>query len=234
MTQCGHGAMEMRELPREIPKSMNRTSTSKSAEPILMAPDALCFYRANEKPFGAFSNLFRRDMVVAGVTYACAEAAYQSLKPRDPRVRAWLLAAPSPSLLALAAHAIPSESADPAEVMKGTADALLGFHTRPGWSRLRYPWMMECLKAKFTQHDDLKELLLSTGNRQIVEAGRIDDDAGRRWGLVNGKGRNMLGRMATRLRAQFRGEAHFDPELDDRLADGEDDLRRALIERGDA
>lgn len=119
------------------------------------------------------------------------------------------------------------------EVMKGTADALLGFHTRPGWSRLRYPWMMQCLKAKFQQHDDLRSLLLSTGTRQIVEAGRIDDDAGRRWGLVNGRGMNVLGRMLSRLRAQFRADeqAPSDPELDQRLADGEDDLLRALAER---
>ena len=162
--------------------------------------DAITFYRANEWPFGVFSNLYRRQVAVEGRSYPTVEHAYQSLKPRDPRVRDWLMAAPAPSLVALAAHVLPSE-ADPAEVMGRTADALLGFHTRPGWSRLRYPWMLQCLRAKFDQHQDLRQLLLSTGSRCIVEAGRIDDDAGRRWGLVNGRGQNYLGRMLVRVRA---------------------------------
>lgn len=42
---------------------------------------------------------------------------------------------------------------------------------------------MECLRAKFSQHGDLCALLLETGDRQIIEAGKIDDEAGRRWVL---------------------------------------------------
>lgn len=190
------------------------------------------FYRASERPFGAFSNLFRREISIAGRTFATSEHAYQALKPRDARVRDWLLAAPTPALLAIAAHTILSEPADPIEIMSRTADALLGYHTRPGWSRLRYPWMLRCLDAKFDQHDDLAELLLSTDESMIMEAGRIDDDAGRRWGIVNGRGSNYLGRMLQRVRHRLGGPAVEDPDLDERLAAGIGSLAAALEELG--
>ncbi|GIK74457.1 MAG: hypothetical protein BroJett021_34450 [Chloroflexota bacterium] len=188
----------------------------------------ILFYRANEKPYGAFSNLFRREIRMGTLPYPTAEHAYQSLKPRDPRVRDWILSAPSPSLVALAAHALPSDEPDPTALMGRVADSLLGFHTRPGWSRLRYPWMLDCLRAKFAQHEDLKDLLVSTGGARIIEAGRIDDDAGRRWGIVNGRGQNYLGRMLMRVRQEMGGPEYVDEDLDSRLEAGMPVLKAAL------
>lgn len=189
------------------------------------------FYRANEKPYGAFSNLYRCEIKIAGMRFPTVEHAYQSLKPRDPRVRDWLMAAPAPSLVALAAHAMPPDAVDPAEIMGRTADSLLGFHTRPGWSRLRYPWMFACLQAKFVQHEDLRALLLATGDRLLIEAGKIEDDAGRRWGIVNGRGQNYLGRMLMRVRAELRGEYFADEDLDQRLLAGVEFMKTALAEQ---
>lgn len=187
------------------------------------------FYRANAKPYGAFSNLYRREIELDGVgRFPTAEHAYQFLKPRDPRVRDWLMAAPAPSLVALAAHAIPQDEADSVEIMGRTADALLGFHIRPGWSLLRYPWMFECENAKYDQHADLRSLLLATGDAEIIEAGKIDDDAGRRWGRVNGRGHNYLGRMLMRKRCQLGGAPYHDQDLDCRLAAGREALHAAL------
>jgi len=188
------------------------------------------FYRSSERPYGLFSNLARRTIVVRGWTFPTVEHAYQSLKPRDLVTRAWLMAAPSPSILAVAAHVLPSEEADPAMLMGKVSDALLGFHTRPGWSRLRYPWMMECILAKVEQHLDVRQLLLDTNERDIVEAGRIDDDAGRRWGRVNGRGANYLGRMLERARGLAGGVVKMDPDLDGRLEDGRQQLETALRE----
>ena len=64
------------------------------------------FYRANERPYGVFSNLFRRPIVFEGEVFPTAEHAYQAGKARRPEVRAWLLGAPTPSLLAMAAHGL--------------------------------------------------------------------------------------------------------------------------------
>ena len=144
------------------------------------------FYRANEKPYGAFSNLFRRPMEFEGRVYPTAEHAYQAGKARTDEVREWILSAPTPSLVAMAAH------------------GLYTWDIVPEWSRTKFDRMRKVLKAKFSQHEDLKKLLLSTGNARLVEAGRTDNAVNRTWGEVNGKGQNMLGVLLMEVRDEIR------------------------------
>lgn len=151
-------------------------------------PTEIRFYRANEKPHGAFSNLYRREVLVDGQTYPTAEHAYQAAKARRPEVRDWILAAPSPALLAMAAH------------------GLYQWDIVPDWSRIKFDRMRLVLRAKFTQYHDLRELLLSTGNTRLVEAGTVDNVVNRLWGEVNGKGKNMLGVLLMELREQLARE----------------------------
>lgn len=146
------------------------------------------FYRASEKPYGPFSNLYRRPVDFEGVTYATSEHAYQAGKPRKDEVRDWLLAAPSPALLAMAAH------------------GLYYWDIAPGWSTTKMDRMRGVLRAKFTQHADLKELLLSTGTARLVESATVDNEVNRFWGEVNGVGRNTLGIMLMELRDALRAE----------------------------
>lgn len=143
------------------------------------------FYRANEQPWGAFSNLYRRPMLFEARTFPTAEHAYQFGKPRKDAVREWLMAAPSPSLLAMAAH------------------GLYSWDIAPGWSRSRFDRMRAVIRAKFTEHADLGQLLLSTGEARLVESGTVDNDVNRRWGEVNGKGENWLGRILMEIRAEL-------------------------------
>lgn len=42
------------------------------------------------------------------------------------------------------------------------------------WSRVRYQRMLDCLRAKFMQNDDLGKNLLSTGDTILVEASPFD------------------------------------------------------------
>jgi ribA/ribD-fused uncharacterized protein len=143
------------------------------------------FYRANEKPYGAFSNLFRRSVVFEDSTFETAEHAYQAGKARRPEVRAWLMAAPSPALLAMAAH------------------GLYQWDITPSWSRIKFDRMRAVLQAKFTQHDDLREILCSTGTARLVESATVDNAVNRLWGEVNGIGKNMLGVLLMELRTQL-------------------------------
>src|SRR4051812_46610906 len=64
------------------------------------------FYRASDKPYGCFSNLYKREFQFEGITYATAEHAYQAGKARKAKVREWILSAPSPSLVAMAGHGL--------------------------------------------------------------------------------------------------------------------------------
>lgn len=146
------------------------------------------FYRANEKPYGAFSNLYRRAILFEGREFPTAEHAYQAGKARKDSVREWILSAPSPSLVAMAAH------------------GLYTWDIVPNWSATKFDRMRAVLRSKFTQHEDLRGLLISTGNARLVEVGKVDNPVNRVWGEVNGKGQNMLGVLLMELRAELRNE----------------------------
>jgi ribA/ribD-fused uncharacterized protein len=147
------------------------------------------FYRASEKPYGAFSNLYRRNVVFEGEVFATSEHAYQAGKARKPAVRKWLMEAPSPALLAMAAH------------------GLYYWDVAPGWSTTKFDRMRAILRAKFTQHLDLQELLLSTGDAKLIESATVDNEVNRLWGEVNGVGRNMLGVLLMEIRTELRARA---------------------------
>lgn len=147
--------------------------------------DEIQFYRANEKPYGVFSNLYRRPIEFEGRVYPTAEHAYQAGKARRPEVKEWILAAPSPALLAMAAH------------------GLYYWDVTPGWSKTKFDRMKKILIAKFTQHQDLRDILLATGNKRLVESATVDNPVNRLWGEVNGKGQNMLGRLLIEVRAEL-------------------------------
>lgn len=157
----------------------------KSPETKLVVPPEIRFYRANEKPFGAFSNLFPRPIEFDGKTYPTSEHAYQAGKARKPAVRDWILSAPTPALAAMAAH------------------GLYVWDVVPDWAQIKFDRMRAVLRAKFDQHTDLRELLLSTGNARLVEVGTVSNAVNRLWGEVNGKGQNMLGVMLMELRAVY-------------------------------
>jgi len=151
--------------------------------------DEIRFYRASEKPYGAFSNLYRREVEYEGEKFSTSEHAYQAGKARKPEVRKWLMSAPSPSLLAMAAH------------------GLYYWDVAPGWSTTKFDRMRGVLRAKFTQHADLRELLLSTGDARLVESATVDNEVNRLWGEVNGSGKNMLGVLLMEIREELRAEA---------------------------
>jgi ribA/ribD-fused uncharacterized protein len=157
--------------------------------------DEIRFYRASERPWGAFSNLYRRPVEFEGEVFATSEHAYQAGKARKPEVRRWLMEAPSPALLAMAAH------------------GLYYWDVAPGWSTGKFARMRAVLRAKFSQHADLGELLMSTGDARLIESATVDNEVNRLWGEVAGVGRNMLGTMLMELRDEMRLGALDVPEL---------------------
>lgn len=74
---------------------------------------------------------------------------------------------------------------------------------RPDWNAVKDEVMMTALRAKFTQHPELHELLLSTGDAVLIEHTKNDSywaDGG------DGTGRNRLGELLMELRSELRGE----------------------------
>lgn len=151
--------------------------------------DEIHFYRASDCPYGVFSNLYKRPVELDGVTYPTAEHAYQAGKARKPAVRDWLMAAPSPALLAMAAH------------------GLYYWDIAPGWSKTKFDRMRRVLLAKFSQNDDLQATLLATGDAVLIECATVDNEVNRLWGQVNGVGRNMLGTLLMDVRKHLADHA---------------------------
>lgn len=145
----------------------------------------IAFNRANEKPYGCFSNLYRCPVIFEGELYPTAEHAYQAGKARKPEVKRWLLSAPSPSLLAMAAH------------------GLYSWDIVPGWSKTRRDRMRQVVLAKFMQNPDLAGVLMSTCTHEIVETPTTDSEVNRRWGKVNGVGQNWLGLILMDVRGHL-------------------------------
>ncbi|MDQ3798488.1 MAG: NADAR family protein [Acidobacteriota bacterium] len=77
---------------------------------------------------------------------------------------------------------------------------------RKDWEAVKDDIMREALRAKFTQHEDLRKILLETGDAILVEHTTND----RYWGDGggdDGSGLNMLGRLLMELRDELRGES---------------------------
>ena len=168
---------------------MKKCTKSATALPTpAQSANEIRFYRANEKPYGAFSNLYKSSIDFEGRIYPTAEHAYQAGKAKKPKVREWILAAPSPSLAAMAAH------------------GLYVWDIVPNWNQIKYDRMRRVLLAKFTQHPKLRALLVQTGAKRLVEAGTVNNAVNRLWGEVDGVGKNMLGQMLMELRKAFLAE----------------------------
>jgi len=72
------------------------------------------------------------------------------------------------------------------------------------WDDIKQNVMYEAVKAKFTQHSDLKRLLLDTKDAKIIE--HTDND--NYWGDGgDGKGKNMLGKILMKVREELKNKA---------------------------
>jgi ribA/ribD-fused uncharacterized protein len=74
---------------------------------------------------------------------------------------------------------------------------------RRDWERVKDDVMRCAVAAKFRAHADIRHILLSTGDEEIVEDTTTDHYRGRG---RTGSGKNMLGRILVRTRHQLRAE----------------------------
>ena len=146
----------------------------------------ITFYRSNEKPYGMFSNLYKKEFIFEGRVFPTREHAYQYGKPVKKEVKEWLMNAPSPSLLAITAH------------------GLLTWDISSNWSKTKVDRMRSVLKVFAGQNPDFVKLLLSTGTKRIVETPITNNSVNRFWGEVDGYGRNTLGLLLMELRDNLR------------------------------
>lgn len=141
------------------------------------------FYSVGDE-YGEFSNFAPFPIVIDGKRWPTSEHFFQSQKFLAPK--------------------------DQEDVRRAKTPAIAARMGRDRKRKLRNDWesrkvnvMARALRAKFSQHSELAELLLSTGEAKLIE----HTDADAFWG--NGgddSGKNMLGRLLMDLRSQLRAE----------------------------
>lgn len=71
---------------------------------------------------------------------------------------------------------------------------------RSDWEQIKLSIMEEILRCKFDQHPDLKEKLINTGDRLLIEGNTWNDTF---WGVCKGKGQNHLGLLLMKIRKEY-------------------------------
>ena len=137
------------------------------------------------------SNFSPAEVVYEGITYPTVEHAYQSAKTLEPNERK-----------RIAALKTPAEAKAEGRKLK----------LRDDWDAAKFVAMEDCVRYKFTHHDDLREKLLATGDA-ILEEGNTWND--RIWGISppgSGQGENRLGQILMKIRGELRDlKQHLPP-----------------------
>ncbi|MFF7635000.1 NADAR family protein [Kitasatospora sp. NPDC008050] len=143
------------------------------------------FYGADEVPYGCFSNFSAHSLDLDGHLWPTSEHYFQAQKFIGTRHAELIRGARTPLRAAELGR-------DPAKPL------------RRDWDRVRDDVMRRAVAAKFAAHADIRGILLSTGDQEIVE----DTGTDHYWGRGRtGTGRNMLGRILMRTRHRLRTEA---------------------------
>ncbi len=142
-----------------------------STEPIL-------FY-GHRNEWGEFSNFYPSPFELDGHTWPTVEHYFVAMKSEDPDFQD---------------RARKVES--PGQVKKLGRDRSL-CKLRPKWDTVKIRYMERAVQAKFEQNPDLKDVLLSTGDRLLHENCRDPWWGG---GPNYPKGRDLLGKILRRVR----------------------------------
>lgn len=126
------------------------------------------------------SNFFNVPVRYDGITYQNNEAAFQAQKCIEYKDRMAFIGLPPNRAKAMGRRV----------------------KLRKDWEDVKNRIMYEICLAKFVQNKELREALLSTKDEELVEGNTWNDTY---WGVCNGKGLNMLGKILMRVRSELRG-----------------------------
>jgi ribA/ribD-fused uncharacterized protein len=125
-----------------------------------------------------------------GETYGSTEHLYQALKSTSTDFQKMIRDEPLPTKTKTLAKKNLKPSSETLSL-----DNIFTF--RSDWDEIKDSVMELCLLLKFTQHEDLKQKLINTGDTYIEERNCWGDIY---WGTVNGVGQNKLGLLLMKTR----------------------------------
>ena len=163
----------LKENPNGIPNGIPNEIPNEILEPI--------YFLSTRAEYYEFSNFYPSPINLNDKIWATVEHYFQALKFQDPDYQELIRQARTPRL---------------AKKLGQTRAILL----RDDWETVKDEIMMDAVNAKFSQHEILKKLLLSTGKRPLIEDNRKDNY----WGSgPRGTGLNKLGKILERKRDDF-------------------------------
>jgi ribA/ribD-fused uncharacterized protein len=128
------------------------------------------------------SNFQRCPIIYDDGFYLSAEHAYQAAKTLDREEKI---------------HIALLKTSEAKEYGKNLV--ILG-RERPDWVQVKVEIMRGIIRVKF-RNEELKKLLLKTGDERLVE---INDWGDVFWGVCDGKGENWLGKILMEIRAELK------------------------------
>jgi N-glycosidase YbiA len=146
------------------------------------------YFYETDKPYGCLSNFARFPIVVVGSVWPTSEHFFQSSKFQGQKDQEDIRAAPTPFVAA--------------KLGRDRSRKI-----RTDWEGVRDTIMAIALSTKFQQHEEPRQVLLSTGNSRLVEHTPNDSywaDGG------DGSGRNRLGELLMELRRSY---ANYKPDF---------------------
>jgi ribA/ribD-fused uncharacterized protein len=139
------------------------------------------FYSATGE-YGCFSNFSRHAIHLSGKRWPTSEHFFQAQKFQGTEHEE-----------AVRLCKTPRQAADMGRSRK--------LPLRRDWESVKDQVMLEAVRAKFTQHEDLKAVLLGTGDALLVEHTARDSY----WGDGgDGSGKNRLGQILMQVREELR------------------------------
>jgi ribA/ribD-fused uncharacterized protein len=142
------------------------------------------FYKVCQ-PYGCFSNFSPHPIDINSTRWSTVEHYYQAQK---------FLGSEDAHLISLIYHAPTPEAA-----------AILGrcpnYRLRSDWELIKIPVMRTAVRLKFLTHTEIREVLLLTGDKILVENSPTDYF----WGCgIDQTGENHLGRIIMSVRTELR------------------------------
>src|SRR5574337_1294645 len=138
-----------------------------------------CTVRGFFGPWRWLSTFWPADVAYQAVMYSTVEHAYQAAKTSSPLERQMIRACPTPGQAARMGRRLTH---------------------RADWDTVKVLIMLELLRRKFAR-EPLRSQLVATDPLYLVEENRWGD---RFWGVCDGHGENMLGRLLMRVRNEQR------------------------------
>lgn len=138
------------------------------------------FYHETDE-FGYLSNYWVAPIHIEGKSWKSTEHFYQAQKTLDSD------------------YAEKIRQADTCDEAKDLGNDPACIY-RPDWDTEKIEAMRRAIREKFDQHDDLRAMLLGTGNATLIE----DSQSDYYWGIgETGTGKNMLGILLMELRETY-------------------------------